>query len=86
MSSVFARADQWAQAANAAGGGPRVPDLLPTALQGLGPSGLAWWQWLALPLFVAMALVVGRVLGGLTGGLLQRAFRRTSSRWDERCS
>ena len=81
---MFARADQWAQTASPAGGGPRVPDVLPAVLQGLGPNGLAWWQWLALPLFVAVALAVGRALGAVTRGLLRRAFRRTSARWDER--
>ena len=85
MTSVLSRADRWAQTATPASGVPRVPDLMPSVLQGLGPYGLAWWQWLALPLFLALALVVGRVLGAVTRGLLHRAFRRTSSRWDERC-
>jgi MscS family membrane protein len=82
VTSPFSRADQWAQTATA--GGPRLPDLLPAVLQGPGPQGLAWWQWLALPLFVVIALAVGRGLGAITSGLLHRAFRRTPTRWDER--
>jgi len=82
VTSVFSRVDRWAQAATPAG--PRVPDLLPDVLRQIGPHGLAWWQWLALPLFVAAALAVGRLLGAISRGLLQRAFRRTPTRWDER--
>ena len=43
----------------------------------MGPYGLAWWQWLALPIFAAAALAVGRVLGAVTHGVLQRVLRRT---------
>lgn len=84
MDTVLSRVDQWAQSATPAYRGPRIPDLLPSVLDGAGPHGLAWWQWLALPLFVAAALAVGRVLGALTSSLLHRAFRRTPTRWDER--
>ncbi|MGE0360948.1 MAG: mechanosensitive ion channel family protein [Vicinamibacterales bacterium] len=82
MTGVFSRVDRWAQAASPAG--RRLPDLLPAPLQAMGPHDLAWWQWLALPLFVAAALVVGRVLGAISRAVLQRAFRRTPTRWDER--
>ena len=58
--------------------------LLPRALHALGPQGLAWWQWLALPLLAAGALAAGRVLGALTRSLLMRVARRTPSAWDER--
>ncbi len=53
-------------------------------LQGQGPQGLAWWQWLALPLLALSALAVGRLLGAISRGLLQRAFRRTANTFDER--
>jgi MscS family membrane protein len=54
------------------------------SLVGMGPRGLAWWQWLALPIFAAGALAVGRVLAALTRGLLHRIYRRTAATWDER--
>jgi len=50
----------------------------------MGPRGLLWWQWLALPLLVAGAWAAGRMLGALTRGLLLRVARRTASAWDER--
>ncbi len=84
MTNVLSRADGWAQAATLGSGIPRIPELMPPVLQGMGPYGLAWWQWLALPIFVAAALAVGRVLAAITRGVLQRAFRRTSATWDER--
>jgi len=59
-------------------------DAMPRALRALGPQGLAWWQWLALPALVVGALIVGRVLGALTRGLMLRVARRTPSSWDER--
>lgn len=82
----FTRAERWAQSATTAPAGrrTRLPDLVPEMLREIGPHGLAWWQWLALPVFAAAALAVGRILGGLTRSLLQRAFRRTPTRWDER--
>jgi MscS family membrane protein len=83
VSRGFARLDLWAQSATPASG-PRIPDLLPSMFDGIGPHGLAWWQWLALPIFVAAALAIGRLFGALTRSLLQRAFRRTPTPWDER--
>jgi MscS family membrane protein len=50
----------------------------------MGPRGLLWWQWLALPLLVAVAWAAGRVLGALVRGLLLRVARRTTTAWDER--
>ena len=50
----------------------------------MGPRGLLWWQWLALPLLVAGAWAAGRMFGALTRGLLLRVARRTASAWDER--
>lgn len=58
--------------------------LLPRALQALGPQGLAWWQWLALPVLAVASIVIGRGLGALTRSLLMRIARRTPSAWDER--
>ena len=74
----------WAQNTGAASVAHWIPDRLPSLLQGPGPQGLAWWQWIALPLLVLAAFGVGRLFGALTRGLLQRAFRRTASTVDER--
>jgi MscS family membrane protein len=57
---------------------------LPDVWHSMGPRGLLWWQWLALPLLVAGAWAAGRVLGALVRGILMRVARRTSSSWDER--
>jgi MscS family membrane protein len=42
------------------------------------------WQWLALPVLLAAALVLGRVLGVVTTAVLHRLFRKTPTEWDER--
>lgn len=57
---------------------------LPDVWHSMGPHGLMWWQWLALPLLVVGAWAAGRVLGALVRGLLLRVARRTASIWDER--
>lgn len=57
---------------------------LPDVWHSMGPRGLMWWQWLALPLLVVGAWAAGRVLGALVRGLLLRVARRTASIWDER--
>jgi MscS family membrane protein len=76
---------EWAQSAGAAPAGGRwISGRLPAILQGQGPHGLAWWQWLALPVLVLAALAIGRLLGALTSSLVQRSFRRTASTVDER--
>ncbi len=61
-----------------------VPDHLPLMLQGHGPYGLEWWQWVALPALMLAALVLGRLFGALTRSVLNRGFRRTPSTLDER--
>jgi MscS family membrane protein len=61
-----------------------VRDLVPQRLQRYGPWDVMWWQWLALPVLVALALVAGRVFGSVTTRLLHRLFRRTTTQWDER--
>lgn len=72
----------WAQQAGAASG-RWMPDHLPAFLQGYGPYGLEWWQWVALPGLVLAALVLGRLFGAATRGLLARALHRTASTLDE---
>ncbi|HXK08149.1 MAG TPA: mechanosensitive ion channel domain-containing protein [Vicinamibacteria bacterium] len=61
-----------------------VRDWMPQRLQRPGPAGLLWWQWLALPALLAVALALGRILGASTRALLHRLFRRTAVEWDER--
>jgi MscS family membrane protein len=50
----------------------------------VGPFGLLWWQWLAVPLLIVGAWVLGRLLGGLTRRILGRLFARTRAEWDDR--
>jgi MscS family membrane protein len=61
-----------------------VRDWMPEHLQLYGPAGLMWWQWLALPALLVLALALGRVLGAFTTAVLHRVFRRTRTEWDER--
>jgi MscS family membrane protein len=57
---------------------------MPERLQRHGPADLMWWQWLALPALLVLALVLGRMLGALTSAFLHRLFLRTPTVWDER--
>jgi MscS family membrane protein len=61
-----------------------VRDWMPERLQRYGPDDLMWWQWLALPALLVLALVLGRVLGAVTTVFLHRLFLRTPTEWDER--
>lgn len=61
-----------------------VRDWLPERLQRYGPAGLMWWQWIAVPVLVVLALALGRLLGGLTRAVLFRVTQRTETHWDER--
>jgi len=56
---------------------------LPPALLELGPRGLRWWQWLALPLVALLALGLGWVVGWLTRRALGHVAARTSTSWDD---
>jgi MscS family membrane protein len=61
-----------------------VRGFMPAPLQRYGPGRLMWWQWIALPLLLVVALVIGRLAGGLSGSVLQRIAARTPNQWDER--
>ncbi len=61
-----------------------VRDWMPERLQRYGPAGLMWWQWMALPALLLVALVLGRILGVLTSSFLHRLFLKTPTEWDER--
>ena len=56
---------------------------LPPALLRPGPLELLWWQWLALPLLIAVAAVIGYVLGRILRFAFERIVRRTRSDWDD---
>lgn len=56
---------------------------LPPALLRTGPLGILWWQWLALPLLVALAWGLGAVIGRLARFILERVVRRTAAEWDD---
>ncbi len=56
---------------------------LPTPLLAEGPRGLLWWQWLAIPVFLALALVAGAVLGWVTRRALGHLAARTKTTWDD---
>jgi MscS family membrane protein len=49
-----------------------------------GPFEIQWWQWIALPLFVIGAWILGRILGTITRTILGRIFARTRTSWDDR--
>ncbi len=56
---------------------------LPPTLLRPGPLELLWWQWIALPLLVAIAVVVGAALGRLIRFVFGRIVRRTRTDWDD---
>lgn len=56
---------------------------LPPALLRPGPLELLWWQWLALPLLIAVAAAIGYVLGRFLRFAFGRVVRRTRSDWDD---
>jgi len=56
---------------------------LPAWLRAAGPAGLAWWQWIAIPILAVLALGLGAALGWLTRRLLGRIAARTQAQWDD---
>jgi len=56
---------------------------LPDWLLARGPWGLDWWQWVAVPLFLAAALALGAVLSWVTRLLLGRITARTATPRDD---
>lgn len=56
---------------------------LSSALRHVGPRGLMWWQWLALPALVVCAWGVGRLLARASAGFLRRLTARTRPTWDD---
>ncbi len=70
-------------AALAGEGRPSFERHLPDVLRGAGPSGLLWWQWLAIPAALLLAWVLGSALGWLTRRLLGRLAAHTETEWDD---
>ncbi len=60
-----------------------LQDLLPAVMFRLGPLGLLWWQWLALPVVLAVSFAVGALLGLATRAILQHLAARTRTEWDD---
>ena len=60
-----------------------IREHLPAPLLRPGPFEILWWQWLALPLLLVVALAAGTLLGRGAHAALARAARRTSSEWDD---
>jgi MscS family membrane protein len=60
-----------------------IMEHVPPDLQKAGPLDLLYWQWLALPLVVALAWVIGMALARVTRALLQRLAQRTEAAWDD---
>jgi len=56
---------------------------LPEPLLRPGPRDLLWWQWIALPLVLAAAWGIGRILSGISQALLRRLAGRTTTHWDD---
>jgi MscS family membrane protein len=56
---------------------------LPAPLLAEGPRGLLWWQWVAFPVFVAVALAAGSFLGWVTRRALGHLVSRTRTTWDD---
>jgi MscS family membrane protein len=49
-----------------------------------GPFEILWWQWIALPVLVLAAWLVGKLLGHVTAAILGRLFGRTRNEWDDK--
>ncbi|HUQ01236.1 MAG TPA: mechanosensitive ion channel family protein [Kofleriaceae bacterium] len=56
---------------------------LPEVLLRVGPLKVLWWQWLALPVVIAVSFLIGAILGRVTRFLLGRLAGRTEATWDD---
>lgn len=56
---------------------------MPPALQRPGPLEIPWWQWIALPLALLVAWLVGKALARITFAIALRIAARTSATWDD---
>ncbi|HEY7233959.1 MAG TPA: mechanosensitive ion channel domain-containing protein [Gemmatimonadaceae bacterium] len=60
-----------------------IMDHIPLALQRSGPFDMQWWQWLALPLVLSVAVAVGWAGSRVLQAVAQRVTRRTIATWDD---
>jgi MscS family membrane protein len=60
-----------------------VLDHLPSGLLRPGPRELLLWQWVALPILLLLAWIVGSVLSTITRAILGLFASRTAWTWDE---
>lgn len=58
-------------------------DWMPEPLLEMGPGGLAWWQWIALVVALPLAILVGRIVGGVVRMGVHRFTRRTKTTLDD---
>jgi MscS family membrane protein len=83
MASLPLAASALAPATLAAVGRPFIERHLPAPLLAEGPRGLLWWQWLALPVVIVVALMAGAALGWVARRILGHLAARTQTRWDD---
>jgi MscS family membrane protein len=60
-----------------------ILDHMPELLLRSGPRDLLWWQWIAMPVLVFFAWIVGRILSFISSAVLGRVASRTAWTWDE---
>lgn len=58
-------------------------DNLPTVLTRAGPLNILWWQWLALPILIALSGFLGWFFAERTRRVLERLAKRSAARWDD---
>ena len=56
---------------------------LPRKLLRLGPGGLLLWEWLALPAFLVISIVLSFIIAMAMHWVLMPLARRTSAHWDD---
>ena len=66
----------------------RLPDRwivsnLPLRLLRPGPFDILWWQWIALPVLLAISFLIGPVLGRIVRSVATRVVARTTTTWDD---
>jgi MscS family membrane protein len=60
-----------------------VLERVPATLRAMGPFGLMWWQWLALPTLGLTCGLLGLSLGYLSRRVLSRLSKHTQTNWDD---
>lgn len=77
------RAALLAPVLSAASSRPIIEEHLPDVLLRPGPSGLLWWQWVAIPSLLVFALLAGALLGLATRRVLGHLAARARATWDD---